>query len=118
MSEFPKIEMGKQYETETGAAFTVLAIDLPGEHPVVGWHVGFSRVAIHALTADGKLLKHDAEPFIREVKKEITQWVNFYRSGRVSTHSSETAAQEYGKDYSLLACVKVTFKEGDGLLKA
>jgi hypothetical protein len=108
----PTIDPAKQYRTRDGReVLRVLATDLPGPNPVsaiVKEHDGTISQVLRRADGTGKSSKCD----LIEVKPERTAWVNIYDG--VGLYATKDDANRAACE-DRIACIKVTFREGEGL---
>jgi len=104
------ISMDKKYETRNGKPVRILCVDgdLDG-YSVVGlvdgWPETWTRFGSYDISRD--TAGHD----LVEAKREQTLFLNVYGDGGAARRGDANKHVHSGR----IACVKVTFKEGDGL---
>lgn len=117
------IELTKQYRLRGGRDFEILKTDAMGEFPVIILVKHTSGDALVRLTADGCAYPQGIENSndLIEVKPERTGWVNIYSTYDPSfrqysiSETREAADLKADGTRKRIACVKITFREGDGL---
>jgi len=126
----PRIEMGKKYRTRDGREAQIICVDGPDKsYPVIAaiYH-GSGTWDPDDFTVNGRNVTNEehAEDLI-EVKPEIKGWVNLYPSMAEGRSNTINAVKNDGYWYptreradiaaagNRLACIPVTFREGDGL---
>lgn len=117
-----KITMDGKYQTRDGKPVRILAVDAIGHLPVIALiSRGGPEELILRLTSEGNVWPPPEDhPYDLVVApREITGWMNVYKGqpdqGSIYTllPSKEQADIESGPHR--IACIQVTFKEGDGL---
>ena len=108
------ISMDKRYKTRGGREVRVLCTDAQGKLPVVGL---VEEVAIpQTFDADGHWWRRDDSHMdLIEVKPERTVWVNIYTHGHAYGYPTKEAVDKARDLRTCIACVQVTFRDGDGL---
>lgn len=107
------IELGKKYEQRNGRDAKVFMTDGGGTYPVIGAILDCDGDWVPACWSTdgfykmGEVLNRD----LIEVKPERTVWLNIY--GR--EHPTKESADKVANGGRRIACVPVTFREGEGL---
>lgn len=76
---------------------------------------------VQALTSVGKWRSFEEISFTGNPKdyriapKEKTGWLNVYKDGAGGFHETREMADYYGGIGPRIACIQITYKEGDGL---
>lgn len=116
----PRIEMGKTYRTRDGKPARVIAVDRVSlQHPVLALvKTSATEEHVYSYTTDGKYAwtietSHD----LIEVKPEITGWVNIYKVGTDNWYAFKKTREDADGHARAerIACIPITFREGDGL---
>lgn len=111
------IEMGKQYKTRDGRDVRLLMIEGTPDYPVIGAVEEDEGYEPQSWTADGVFVSGSpgSDFDLIEVKPERTLWLNVYPTWvGMNMHLTRGDADKYG-NYNRIACVPVTYREGDGL---
>ena len=106
------IELGKKYQTRDGREVRVYAVDGGGVYPTHGAYLCGEGWIHETWTTEGLAsVSCRSRADLIEVKPERTMWINVYRD---HGFGSQGQANIYATS-DRLACVKVTYREGDGL---
>ncbi len=114
------ISMDRKYRTRDGREVRLLCTDAPGKRRVVSL-IGSEVYRYYAHGGYWETLGTDHRDLI-EVKPERTGWLNMYvrldgtAYPGVRLHSSKNVADEVSAENAgRIACVPITFRDGDGI---
>jgi len=120
--------MGKQYQTRDGDHVDLIAVDVPAVTLTGDTVVGVATIegepVLWSWQSNGSWLTEDGcdnPSDLIEVPQAVTRWVNVYRVGSVRFSESRYDADFYAaklyasSGYARIACIQVTYTEGEGL---
>jgi hypothetical protein len=118
----PLIEMGKKYQTRDGRPVRILATDAGGECPVVALTIDSDGGATFRCEPNGLYypaggVMHHMD--LIEAPVAHTRWINVYanniRPPSDGHYYIRRADADRGAKPDRIACIPISFKEGDGL---
>lgn len=118
----PQIDLCKEYKTRHG--YEVRLFDIiedekaAGRESVFGvWKDSDGEWMAAKWFADGRFVKRSDNHYLDlvEVKPLHTVWVNIYDDGEYSVLHSSKEQADCEASPSRIACIQITFREGDGL---
>ncbi len=108
---------GGKCQTVDGKPARIIATDLIGKYPIVAAiKTDNGEECVETYTSKGFLLFDNKNTgcCLTNLPEKITGWINMYKSGCGHFYASRKLADELSHD-DRLACIPVTFKEGEGL---
>lgn len=112
-----KVETGKEYQTRDGRPVRLLAVTDEPVNNNGDTVVGVVDNDVETWQSDGVYYREwgSNSSDLIEVKPKRTVWLNVYRVGLGVGHNSKADADAAFDRDDRIACIPVTFREGDGL---